>query len=107
MRREEYLQGILGALGVGEDNGVPEPVWNHEEYLKAIYDAVKGVASTVSETASEVDDLDGRVTDLEENPVSPEAVQTAVDNYMDAHPEKTHLGFYRDSDGDLCESDDE
>lgn len=105
MRPEEYLQGILGALGVGEDKGVPEPVWRQEEYLKAIYDAVKGVASTVSETASEVDDLDDRVTDLEENPVSPEDVQTAVDNYMDAHPELTHLGFYRDDDGDLCESD--
>lgn len=50
-------------------------------------------------------DLDGRVTELEENPVSPEDVQTAVDNYMDAHPELTHLGFYRDDDGDLCEED--
>lgn len=105
MRKEEYLQGILGALGVGEDKGVPDPVWRHEEYLKAIYEAAKGIASTVSETESEVDDLDERVSDLEENPVSPEDVQTAVDNYMDAHPELTHLGFYRDSDGDLCESD--
>lgn len=51
-------------------------------------------------------DLDDRVTELEENPVSPEDVQTAVNNYMDDHPELTHLGFYRDSDGDLCESDD-
>ena len=41
MRNEQYLLGILGALGIGEDNGVPDPVWNHEEYLKAIYDAIK------------------------------------------------------------------
>ena len=50
-------------------------------------------------------DLNGRVSDLEDNPVSPEDVQAAVNNYMDDHPELTHLGFYRDSDGDLCESD--
>lgn len=42
MRQEEYGQGILGALGTGEDNGVPEPVWRQEVYLKAIYDALKG-----------------------------------------------------------------
>ena len=42
MREEEYLRGILGALGVGEDGGVPVPVWRQEKYLKAIYDAVKG-----------------------------------------------------------------
>lgn len=43
MRREEYLQGILGALGVGEDKGVPEPVWRQEEYLAAIYEAIKNL----------------------------------------------------------------
>lgn len=42
MREAEYLRGILGALGVGEDSGVPDPVWRQEEYLKALYDAVKG-----------------------------------------------------------------
>lgn len=41
MRNEEYLEGILGALGVGEDNGVPDPAWRHEAYLKAIYDVIK------------------------------------------------------------------
>lgn len=46
MREAEYLRGILGALGVGEDSGVPAPVWRQEEYLKALYDAVRG-ASTV------------------------------------------------------------
>ena len=105
MRNEEYLRGILGALGVGKGKGVPDPAWRHEEYLKAIYEAANGVASTVSETENEVDELDERVTDLEDNLVSPEDVQTAVDNYMDEHPELTHLGFYRDIDGDLCESD--
>ena len=44
MREEEYMQGILGALGVGEDNGIPEPVWRHEEYLKQIYEAIKNGA---------------------------------------------------------------
>ncbi len=92
------MQGILGALGVGEDNGVPEPVWRQEEYLKAIYEAAKGMAAGL-------EDIDDRVSDLEDDPLSTEDVQTAVDNYMDAHPELTHLGFYRDDDGDLCESD--
>ena len=41
MRFDEYMEGILGALGVGEDNGVPEPAWRQEEYLKAIYDAIR------------------------------------------------------------------
>ncbi|MBQ3159612.1 MAG: hypothetical protein IJQ45_00995 [Clostridia bacterium] len=41
MRNERYYAGILGALGVGEDNGVPDPAWRHEEYLKAIYDALR------------------------------------------------------------------
>ena len=85
MRKEEYLQGILGALGVGTDSGVPDPVWRHEAYLKAIYEAAKDVASTVGETESDVDDLNERVANLEEN-VDP-------------------LGFYRDEAGDLCESD--
>lgn len=116
MRKDEYLEGILGALGVGEDIGVPKPAWRHEEYLEQIYNAIKakdagGFAYSKEKqypsgtVGAEITDLDDRVTDLEENPVSPEDVQTAVDNYMDAHPELTHLGFYRDSDGDLCESD--
>lgn len=37
MRNEEYLDGILAALGAGEDAGVPAPVWRHEAYLAAIY----------------------------------------------------------------------
>ena len=41
MRFEEYMNGILGALGVGEDNGGPTPAWRQEEYLKAIYDAIR------------------------------------------------------------------
>ena len=41
MRTQEYLKGILGALGAGEDNGVPEPVWDQERYLEAIYTALK------------------------------------------------------------------
>ena len=62
MRTEEYLQGILGALGAGEDVGVPKPVWRHEEFLKAIYDALsagvpaaavaKQLAATVGTTDS-------------------------------------------------------
>ena len=98
MRNEEYLQGILGALGVGEDKGVPDPAWRYEEYLKAIYEAAKGVGADVG-------GLDERVSELEENAVSMEDVQTAMDNYMDENPERAHLGFYRDSDGDLCQSD--
>lgn len=42
MRQEDYYKGILGALGAGEDNGVPRPIWRHEVYYKAIYDALKG-----------------------------------------------------------------
>lgn len=98
MRKEEYLQSILGALGVCEDKGVPDPAWRHEEYLKAIYEAAKGVEANV-------EDLDERVSELEENTLSPEDVQTVMDNYMDEHSELIHLGFYRDSDGDLCQSD--
>ena len=116
MRNEEYFAGILGALGVGEDKGIPKPVWRQEAYLEQIYNAIKakdagGVAYDgerdypPGSVGAEMIDLDGRVTDLEENPASPEDVQAAVNNYMDAHPELTHLGFYRDSDGDLCESD--
>ena len=116
MRNEEYMEGILGALGVGEDKGVPEPAWRHEEYLKQIYDAIKakdagGIAYDKESNyppgtvGAEMTDLNGRVSDLEDNPVSPEDVQAAVNNYMDDHPELTLLGFYRDSDGDLCESD--
>lgn len=41
MRKDEFYKGILAALGVGEDRGVPEPVWREEEYLKAIYEAIK------------------------------------------------------------------
>jgi len=41
MRVYDYLNGILGALGVGEDNGVPTPAWRIEEYLEAIYEAIK------------------------------------------------------------------
>ena len=51
------------------------------------------------------DDLDTRVAELEENPVDPESIKEAVYDYMDEHPEVTHLGFYRDADGDLCEED--
>lgn len=41
MRIYEYLNGIRGALGSGEDTGVPAPAWRIEEYLKDIYDAIK------------------------------------------------------------------
>ena len=41
MRIYDYLNGIRGALGSGEDTGVPEPAWRIEEYLKDIYDAIK------------------------------------------------------------------
>ena len=41
MRIYEYLNGILGALGVGDDNGVPVPSWRIEEYLEAIYEAIR------------------------------------------------------------------
>ncbi len=41
MRNEEYYHGILSALGVEEDVGVPDPVWRHEKFLKLIYDALK------------------------------------------------------------------
>ena len=40
MKNEEFYKGILAALGVGEDNGVPDPVWRHEEFLKQIHDAL-------------------------------------------------------------------
>ena len=52
MRFDEYMRGILGALGVGEDNGVPDPVWNQEEYLKAIYDAIKAGGGLLPPIAS-------------------------------------------------------
>lgn len=41
MRIYDYLNGIRGALGSGEDTGVPAPAWRIEEYLKDIYDAIK------------------------------------------------------------------
>ena len=41
MRIYEYLNGIRGALGSGEDTGVPTPAWRIEEYLKDSYDAIK------------------------------------------------------------------
>ena len=41
MRIYDYMKGILGAMGVGEDVGVPEPSWRIEEYLEAIYEAIK------------------------------------------------------------------
>lgn len=41
MRIYDYMKGILGSMGVGEDVGVPEPSWRIEEYLKAIYDKLK------------------------------------------------------------------
>lgn len=50
-------------------------------------------------------DLDERVAELEENPVDPETVKEAVFDYMDDHPKPDHIGFYRDTDGDLCEED--
>ncbi len=116
MRNEEYMEGILGALGVGEDKGIPKPVWRQEAYLEQIYEAIKakdagGIAYDKEinyppgTVGSEMTDLDGRISDLENNPVSPEDVQAAVSNYMENHPELTLLGFYRDSDEDLCESD--
>lgn len=49
MRTKEYLKGILGALGAGEDSGVPTPVWDQERDLEAIYLALKNhVAPSVS-----------------------------------------------------------
>lgn len=54
MRLYDYLNGILGALGAGEDNGVPTPAWREEEYLKAIYDAIKA-----NDAIPEYPDTDG------------------------------------------------
>ena len=65
MRIEEYLQGILAKLGVGEDNGVPTPAWRIEEYLKSIYDSMDTLKPT------------------------DEQVEAAVSDWLDDHPEAT------------------
>ena len=54
MRIYDYLNGILGAMGAGADNGVPTPSWVIEDYLKAIYDAIKA-----SDAIPEYPDTDG------------------------------------------------
>ena len=41
MREEEIYGAILAAIN-GEDHDCPEPVWRHEEFLKAIHDALVG-----------------------------------------------------------------
>lgn len=66
MRIYDYLEGILGALGEGEDNGVPTPAWRLEEYLRDIYGAVKSGVYP-----------------------SDEQVTTAIDGWLDDHPEAT------------------
>ena len=63
MRFEEYMKGILGALGVVEDNGVPDPVWNHEVYLKAIYEAIKAGGAGLPPVTP---DDDGKVLAVED-----------------------------------------
>lgn len=52
MRIYDYMKGILGAMGVGEDVGVPEPSWRIEEYLKAIYDKLKEGGSSLPPVTS-------------------------------------------------------
>jgi hypothetical protein len=100
--RDKYLAAAAGAL---ELKDVPNPVTDRDKLLYAIAVDRAALVEEMGDIEKDVGDLDERVKELEENPVSPEDVQTAVNNYMDEHPEVTHLGFYRDSDGDLCESD--
>ena len=66
MRIYDYMKGILGAMGVGEDVGVPEPSWRIEEYLKDIYDAIRSGIYP-----------------------SDEQVAEAIDAWLDDHPEAT------------------
>ena len=37
---EEYLQAILDKIANGTETTLPEPSWNHEKYLAAIYEAL-------------------------------------------------------------------
>ncbi len=41
-RSEEFLMGILAGIKGVSDAKVPEPVWNDEKYLAAIFDQVNG-----------------------------------------------------------------
>ena len=93
MRKEEYLQGILGALGVGEDKGVPDPVWRHEEYLKAIYDKLKEGGGSLP-PVTEADN--GKVMAVIDGewepsliPIDDEKIEQFVDAWLDDHPEAT------------------
>lgn len=93
MRNEEYLQGILGALGVGEDKGVPDPVWRHEEYLKAIYDKLKEGGGSLP-PVTEADN--GKVMAVIDGewepsliPIDDEKIEQFVDAWLDDHPEAT------------------
>lgn len=93
--RDTLLAAASGLVPVSD---VETPVTPRDKLLYRI-------AADRAAIIEDVADLDERVEELENNPVSPESVQTAVNAYMDAHPEVTHLGFYRDADGDLCEED--
>lgn len=59
MRNEEYLDGILAALGAGEDAGVPVPVWRHEEYLAAICQLLRSGVPLSKQLAATVGVTDG------------------------------------------------
>lgn len=89
---------LAAASGLVPLSDVEEPVTPRDKLLYKIAEDREAIIE-------EQENLDGRVKDLEENPVDPETVKEAVYDYMDDHPDLTHLGFYRDSDGDLCESD--
>lgn len=93
--RDKYLAAASGLVPVSE---LDPPVTPRDKLLHRI--AVDRTEITEAQA-----DLDERVAALEENPVDPETVKEAVFEYMDDHPELDHLGFYRDTDGDLCEED--
>lgn len=93
MRIYDYMKGILGAMGVGEDVGVPEPSWRIEEYLKAIYDKLKEGGGNLP-SVTEADN--GKVMAVVDGewepsliPFDDEKIEQSVDAWLDDHPEAT------------------
>lgn len=93
MRIYDYMKGILGAMGVGEDVGVPEPSWRIEEYLKAIYDKLKEGGGNLP-PVTEADN--GKVMAVVDGewepsliPFDDEKIEQSVDAWLDDHPEAT------------------
>ena len=52
-RSEEFLMGILAGIKGTSGASVPEPVWNDEKYMAAVFDAVNGGVVNCKLLASE------------------------------------------------------